>query len=115
MGDGASSPHRAAPELILAEKKRWRHLLSLDLPATRRLPHDTVGYIESFYDFEFRAFARDGERGVRSNGRRKDGIDTAIDLLDSSSVVGSRNNDLLQRVLVNDGVSPGSRGYVTQS
>jgi energy-coupling factor transporter ATP-binding protein EcfA2 len=53
-------PHRAAPELILAEKKRWRDLLSLDLPATRRLPRDTVGYIESFYDFEFRAFARDG-------------------------------------------------------
>jgi hypothetical protein len=68
-------PHRAAPELILAEKKRWRDLLSLDLPATRRLPRDTVGYIESFYDFEFRAFARDGERGVRSGGRAKDGSD----------------------------------------
>lgn len=80
-------PHRAAPELILAEKKRWRELLSLDLPATRRLPHDTVDYIESFYDFEFRAFAREGERGVRSTGRRKDGIDAAIDLLDSGSVV----------------------------
>ena len=80
-------PHRAAPELILAEKKRWRDLLSLDLPATRRLPRDTVGYIESFYDFEFRAFARDGERGVRSSGRAKDGIDAAIDLLDSGSVV----------------------------
>ena len=81
------APHRAAPELILSEKKRWRDLLSLDLPATRRLPYDTVGYIESFYDFAFRAFARDGERGVRSNGRRKDGIDAALDLLDSGSVV----------------------------
>ena len=80
-------PHRAAPELILAEKKRWRDLLSLDLPATRRLPYDTVGYIDSFYDFKFRAFARDGERGVRSQGRQKDGIDAAIGLLDSGSVV----------------------------
>jgi hypothetical protein len=62
-------------------------LLSLDLPATRRLPRDTVGYIESFYDFEFRAFARDGERGIRCSGRAKDGIDAAIDLLDSGSVV----------------------------
>lgn len=79
------APHHPAPEHILRHKPR--DLLSLDLPATRRLPHDTVGYIIPFYDFPFVPFAQPGERMVRAGGRSRDAIDAAIDRLSTGSVV----------------------------
>jgi hypothetical protein len=78
------APHHPAPEHIL--RQRPRDLLSLDLPATRRLPHDTVEYIGPFYDFHFGALAQPGERLVRVSGASRDGIDAALDRLAAGSV-----------------------------
>lgn len=79
------APHHPAPDLV--RRQRPRDLLNLDLPATRRLPHDTVDYIRPFYDFPFASWAEAGERSVLVGGRSKDGIDAAIDRLSSGSVV----------------------------
>ena len=79
------APHHPAPEIIL--RQRPRDLLSLDLPATRRLPEDTAGYIGPFYDFPFKAFAQPGERFVRVGGSSRDGIDAALDRLSAGTVV----------------------------
>lgn len=79
------APHHPAPEHILRHAPR--DLLKLDLPATRRLPADTVDYIGPFYDFPFTALAQPGERLIRLHGSSRDGIDAAIDKLASGSVV----------------------------
>ena len=79
------APHHPAPDLV--RRQRPRDLLNLDLPATRRLPHDTVDYIRPFYDFQFASWAEPGERSVLVSGRSKDGIDAAIDRLTTGSVV----------------------------
>lgn len=79
------APHHPAPDLVLRQKHR--DLLPLDLPATRRLPHDTVEYIRPFYDFGFGSWAEPGERSVHSTGRVRDGIDAAIERLAKGSVV----------------------------
>jgi len=79
------APHHPAPEIVL--RQRPRDLLSLALPATRRLPHDTVDYIRPFYDFSFASWARVGERSVQASGPSRDGIDAAIDRLRAGSVV----------------------------
>src|SRR5262249_59147279 len=79
------APHHPAPEHVL--KHAPRDLLKLDLPATRRLPADTVDYIGPFYDFPFKALAQPGERLIRLNGRPRDGIDAALEKLESASVV----------------------------
>jgi AAA domain len=79
------APHHPAPDLVRRQKPR--DLLNLDLPATRRLPHDTVDYIRPFYDFPFASWAEPGERSVVTNGRSKDGIDAVIDRLATGSVV----------------------------
>jgi len=79
------APHHPAPEHILREPPR--DLLSLDLPATRRLPADTVDFIKPFYNFPFKAFAQPGERIVEVQGKPRDGIDTALDCLANGSVV----------------------------
>ncbi len=79
------APHHPAPDLV--RRQRPRDLLNLDLPATRRLPHDTVEYIRPFYDFPFASWAEPGERSLLASGRSKDGIDAAIDRLATGSVV----------------------------
>lgn len=79
------APHMPAPDLVL--QGRHKDLLPLDLPATRRLPFDTVDYIRPFYDFEFSAWAEPGDRAVRVSGKGKDAIDSAIEKLASGSVV----------------------------
>lgn len=79
------APHHPAPDLVLRHNPR--DILKLDLPATRRLPYDTVDYIQPFYDFKFSAWAEPGERFVRAGGRSKDAIDAAIDRLATGSVV----------------------------
>jgi hypothetical protein len=78
------APHRPAPELILADP--GIKALSLDLPCCRRLPADSVDLVRPFYDFEFRAWARPGERFVRATTRvKKSDIDRVIDRLGESS------------------------------
>jgi hypothetical protein len=79
------APHHPAPDLVRRQKPR--DLLNLDLPATRRLPCDTVEYIRPFYDFQFASWAEPGERAILVSGRSKDGIDAAIDRLTTGSVV----------------------------
>ena len=80
------APHQAAPQLILDDTAL--SVTSLELPASRRLPHDSVDFIRPFYDFTFDAWAEPGERYVKvgassSHGHRSDG---ALDLLETGSV-----------------------------
>jgi hypothetical protein len=79
-------PHAAAPEVLLDDGSI--ESLRLSLPATRRLPADTVDLIRSFYSFRFDAFARPGERVVEAGGRSKGAADKALDLLREGSAVG---------------------------
>lgn len=78
-------PHEAAPEVLIEE---GIESLRLSLPATWRLPADTVRLIDSFYDFRFGAVAQPGERVVEAGGRSKDAADKALDLLREGSTVG---------------------------
>lgn len=79
------APHQPAPELILADT--GLPTKSLELPACRRLPWDSVELVRPFYDFEFGAWARVGERCVRTRrSSASDPIDPALDLLAEGSV-----------------------------
>jgi len=81
------APHHPAPEVILAHPHPPR--LELELPACRRLPHDSVELVRPFYDFEFAAWASPGERYVRvppAEGRHSR-VDPALNLLASGSMV----------------------------
>jgi hypothetical protein len=80
-------PHRAAPEVILADP--GIQSLALSLPATRRLPHDSVDLVRRFYDFPFSSWAEPGDRVFESQkSAGGDPIDRLIDQLVESSVVG---------------------------
>jgi len=57
-----AAPHRPAPDLFLSPSSG---ATPFQLPGSRRLPSDTVAAIQGFYDFEFGAFADDGERYLR--------------------------------------------------
>lgn len=78
-------PHRAAPEVILADRKLSPRVLAL--PVTTRLPHDTAGLVQAFYDFPFSSWAQPGERSLRLGGcPRPDALDTALGSLTRGSV-----------------------------
>jgi hypothetical protein len=78
-------PHLPAPEIIL---ERFRsQALELELPASRRLPHDSVSLVRSFYDFDFGAFAAPGERAILAAQGARDPLDRALGLLREGSVV----------------------------
>lgn len=81
------APHQAAPQIILDDPGIPE--LLLELPASRRLPHDSVGFIRPFYDFSFDAWAKPDERYVGVAAGRDGGhvSDAALDLLSSGSVV----------------------------
>jgi hypothetical protein len=79
-------PHRAAPELVLAEHSK--HALSLALPATRRLPSSTADLIKPFYDFEFGTWSEPGARKLVPGRRPAGRLSTAIERLGTGSVVG---------------------------
>lgn len=81
------APHHPAPEVILADPQIPR--LELDLPACRRLPHDSVELVRPFYDFEFASWAEPGEQYVRVPPARgpPSRLDPALDLFASGSVV----------------------------
>jgi hypothetical protein len=79
------APHIPAPQLILLDND-IPNLLALDLPCCRRLPADSVDLVRPFYDFDFRAWARPGERFVKVTRAPKfDVVDPVIDLLRSGS------------------------------
>ena len=79
-------PHAPAPAVLLEDD--GIDCLHLSLPATRRLPPDTVDLIRSFYGFHFDAFAGPGDRAVEAGGASRDAADKAIDLLREGSAVG---------------------------
>lgn len=80
------APHQPAPELILADSELTA--VSLELPACRRLPHDSVDLVRPFYDFEFASLAQPGERSILA--RRRSGevqvADRALALLRDGSI-----------------------------
>ena len=81
------APHHPAPEVILADPQIPR--LAFDLPACRRLPHDSVELVRPFYDFEFASWAEPGERYVRIPAAEgwHSRLDPALNLFASGSVV----------------------------
>jgi hypothetical protein len=82
-------PHLPAPEIICSNRNVAPEVrpLELQLPASRRLPADTVALLQPFYDFPFAAWALPAERAVVANGGAPEPIDRAINLLADGSVV----------------------------
>lgn len=58
------APHKAAPEVVLAESTLEGIRFDGSLPACRRLPNEAVEFIKPFYDFDFTAYQPPGARGV---------------------------------------------------
>lgn len=58
------APHLAAPAVVLAEPSLADVRFLGELPACRRLPHEAVGFVKPFYDFDFAAYVDAGTRGV---------------------------------------------------
>lgn len=79
-------PHLAAPDVILRNPNLGA--LHLELPASRRLPHDAVDLIRPFYDFPFDAYAGPGERAILTPRGGRTAEDQALDLLAERSVAG---------------------------
>lgn len=82
-------PHLAAPENVCSLP--GVRPVQLQLPASRRLPADTVSLLQPFYDFPFAAWALPTERAVLATGRVAGPVDRAIDLLADGSVVAITN------------------------
>ena len=59
------APHRPAPDVILDSAELEPETTRLHLDTCWRLPHDSVGLVRTFYDFDFAAQATPGERFVR--------------------------------------------------
>lgn len=76
-------PHLPAPA-ILASEGLGRQL---ELPASWRLPADSVDAVRGFYDFRFQGWAAPGDRELQVTGRARDAVDAAIDRLRSGSIV----------------------------
>lgn len=77
-------PHIAAPRVILEDTRQCSE--QWQLPATRRLPHDTAGLVKQFYDFDFGATAQPGERAILASSGGKGAEDGVIDALAHHSV-----------------------------
>jgi hypothetical protein len=81
------APHRPAPEYMLTAE--GLEPLVIELPASRRLPHDSVPAVNLFYDFPFAAWSAPGDRVYTpGSGAGGDPLDAAIDLLTTGSMVG---------------------------
>ena len=59
------APHRPAPHVILDSPELEPETTRLYLDTCWRLPHDSVGLVRTFYDFDFTAQAAVGERFLR--------------------------------------------------
>lgn len=78
-------PHRPTPEVVLSQA--GGRVLCAELPASRRLPHDTVDLIQPFYDFGFGAWARPEDRSLSFGKRVRGPMDAALERLTTGSVV----------------------------
>lgn len=91
------APHRAAPEVLLADPSLAVDVLSL--PVTTRLPFDSAQLVQSFYDFEFDSWAGEGQRSIRFDSLTRSHEDRALALLSSSSAavvaLSTDNDDVL--------------------
>ena len=77
------APHRSAPQMLVDTSTIKKE--TFELPATRRLPHDSVDLVRPFYDFEFGVYAVPGERQVVMEGRPRSDVDRALSLLSAGS------------------------------
>lgn len=73
------APHRAAPEVLLADSAVQCDPLSL--PVTTRLPFDTARFVQSFYDFDFDSWAADGQRKITFDALEQTPEDRALAVL----------------------------------
>jgi hypothetical protein len=78
------APHRPTPEVV---QTTGAPSLVAELPASRRLPHDTVELIQPFYDFAFGAWARPEDRGITMKRRGRTKLDAALDHLTGGSLM----------------------------
>ena len=85
----SAPPHYPAPRVMLEAQGLQSHITQLELETCRRLPHDSVELVKMFYDFDFGALAKPGERYVKATREGAgDSIDVAIDrLLEHSTVI----------------------------
>jgi AAA domain len=85
------APHLPAPEIICGDRNIVRGVtaVELTLPASRRLPADTVSLIQPFYDFRFDAWALPHERSVVTTDGASDQFAKTVSLLSEGSVVGA--------------------------
>lgn len=81
-----NAPHIPAPQVLV--DGRGLGIEVQELPGSRRLPADAVGLVNRFYDFEFGAFAEPGERYLRCSPGSSKPLDSAIDLLGETSIIG---------------------------
>jgi len=82
-----NAPHTPTPEVLIEQGVLGAQLE--ELPGSRRLPPDAVGLVNEFYDFDFDAFAGEGERYVRLGATGGNApMDRALDLLADVSVIG---------------------------
>lgn len=81
-----NAPHHPLPERVLGDPSLGA--VVSELPGSRRLPHDAVELVNEFYDFSFGAFAEPGERFLRLTKGSRNPVDSALDLLQSVSIVG---------------------------
>ena len=80
-------PHRPAPELV---PPKPAPLVELALPASRRLPHDSVDAVNIFYDFVRRGLAPAARLSPAAAGT-SDPVGAAVELLASGSLVAHRS------------------------
>ena len=80
---GPRAPQRAAPEVLLEEGQAD----PIELPRTRRLPHDSALLVREFYDFPFGSEAGPGERRTFHRGAARDVMGRALGMLSEGTVV----------------------------
>lgn len=84
----STPPHYPAPQVMLEAQGLQSHITQLELDTCRRLPHDSVELVKMFYDFDFGALAKPGERYLKAMKEGAgDSIDAAIDRLQEHSTV----------------------------
>jgi hypothetical protein len=79
-------PQAPAPDLLLGARATLP-LLQLELPASRRLPADSVEIVNGFYDFPFESWAGPKDRRYKpAPAADDDGLDRVIDRLRVGSI-----------------------------
>lgn len=68
-GTSDRAPHKAAPTVALEDEQFEPVRIHGMLPACRRLPAEAVPFVKMFYDFDFDAFAEEGERLFALKGK----------------------------------------------